>query len=458
MLNMVKMKNTLEKKSGQEALSNNAAKQKQIIDECLQKLKPSHDKINLEPADIDNIKLFPSLSLFPEFCHLSVGAISTDCNSELLIPDKVFYLNDKVTVTLLTRDSQGHYFSEGGNQVSMQLKSSKGKITTIKVKDNCDGSYVALVKCEQVGVAKLVVSINGQKIVGSPYNIIVHRKYKTYDGDEYCATYKSKMGEPWGVAFGRYGVWAAASNSNHCVYVFDGQDNFIRKIGSSGTNDSEFSAPRGIAFDNDNHLYVVDSGNHRVQKFGINGNYLLQFGCHDLNDGQLKDPYGITARDGKVYIADKGYHRISVFQSDGQFCIFFGSDQLGGPYDVAVNGNNQLLVADHSNNCIVSFTIDGDYVTKFDTRGPNKKLCGPCCLTTDENGYILVVGCESNVDLVSIFDHSGQLIHYTELNSYYQSENKSNVATYRSIALCPNGSIYISNKANCEIKVVSTEK
>ena len=60
---------------------------------------------------------------------------------------------------------------------------------------------------------------------------------------------------------------------------------------------------------------------------------------------------------------------ISVFQSDGQFCISFGSGQLGGPYDVAVTGNNQLLVADHSHKCIVTFTLDGHYVGRFDTQG-----------------------------------------------------------------------------------------
>ena len=49
-----------------------------------------------------------------------------------------------------------------------------------------------------------------------------------------------------------------------------------------------------------------------------------------------------------------------MFQYNGQFCISFGSDQLGGPYDVAVNVNNQLLVADFSGgHCIVTFTLDG---------------------------------------------------------------------------------------------------
>ena len=48
-----------------------------------------------------------------------------------------------------------------------------------------------------------------------------------------------------------------------------------------------------------------------------------------------------------------------MFQYNGQFCISFGSDQLGNPYDVVVNVNNQLVVADGGRHCIVTFTLDG---------------------------------------------------------------------------------------------------
>ena len=70
-----------------------------------------------------------------------------------------------------------------------------------------------------------------------------------------------------------------------------------------------------------------------------------------------------------MYVDDKVNRCISVFQRDSKFCISFGSGQLGGPYDVERNGNNQLLVADRSHKCIVTFTLDGQFVGKFDTQG-----------------------------------------------------------------------------------------
>ena len=118
-------------------------------------------------------------------------------------------------------------------------------------------------------------------------------------------------------------------------------------------------------------MWPAEYSNHRVQKFDVNSNYLLQFGGYGSGNGQLSSPFGITTHNGRVYVADSGNHCISVFQY-GQFCISFGSDHVtGSPYDVAVNVNNQLLVADYSGHCMVTFTLDGHYVGKFGTQGSN---------------------------------------------------------------------------------------
>ncbi|XP_065895903.1 tripartite motif-containing protein 2-like [Dysidea avara] len=223
----------------------------------------------------------------------------------------------------------------------------------------------------------------------------------------------------------------------------------VRKIGSGGSNNSQFSYPHGVAFDNYNHLYVVDTSNHRVQKFDVNGNYLLQFGGHGSGDGQLWYPYCITTHTGRVYVADYSNHRISVFQYNGQFCISFGSDQLRGPYDVAVNVNNQLLVADsiRSNHCIVTFSLDGHYVGKFGTQGSNRgELNSPYSLATDVNGFILV---SDGNHRVSVFDHVGNFIHC--FGSKGSANGQFSCPGY--IALSPNGSIYVSDHYNKRIQI-----
>jgi len=231
------------------------------------------------------------------------------------------------------------------------------------------------------------------------------------------------------------------------VYVFDDQDQLVRKIGRGGKNEGQFNCPRGVAFDKGNHLHVVDSDNHRVQKFDIDGNYLLQFGGHGSDDGQLSNPLGITTHDDRVYVADKGNHRISVFQCDGQFCISFGSEKLGGPYDTAVNSSNQLLVADYRNHCIVTFTLDGQYVGQFGTQGSDKGfLDRPYSLAVDMNGFILVTDFNHRV---SVFDHGGNFVHcFGSAGSAYGEFNVPG-----GIALKHNGHIYVSDFKNYRVQI-----
>ena len=53
-------------------------------------------------------------------------------------------------------------------------------------------------------------------------------------------------------------MWAVADYIKHCVYVFDEQDQLIRKIGSQGNSSGKFQSPEGVAFDHNNCLYVAE--------------------------------------------------------------------------------------------------------------------------------------------------------------------------------------------------------
>ena len=443
LMSMKELTDALEQSSDQEALS-----AKREVTDRVQQLTNAYKKVNIQPVESAAMDFVPTKEPFPVFGHLF--AYVNPHTSEVINLPQCTLVGKKVEFTIFSKDSNGDCYVKEDSQVSMQLKSFTGDVTAGEVRDNNDGSYMASFVAEQVGEAKLLVSINGEQIKGSPYSIVVGRNYQAIDKPNKIINNNGSMGQPWGVAFGRNGLWAVADQSNNCVYIFDDKDQLVRKFGSNGRNNGQFSNPRGVAFDSHNHLYVVDYGNQRVQKFDTNGNYLLQFGIKGASDGQLYNPYGVTVHYDKVYIADNCNKRISVFQINGKFCISFGSDQLGGPIDVTVNANNHLLVADYRNSCIYTYTLDGHYVGKFGTPGSGRgQLNGPFSLTTDLNGFIIVA--DTCNHRVSIFDNNGSCIHCFGSNGSANGQ----FDRHRGIAVSPNGSIYISDTDNKRIQIFS---
>ena len=265
--------------------------------------------------------------------------------------------------------------------------------------------------------------------------------------------------QPWGIAFGKYRIWAVTDYHNHCVYLlnnycFDGHSRYnqlLRKVGSQGNGDGQFQSPRGVAFDCKNNLYVVDGNNHRIQKFDVSGNYLFHFGDSGAGDGQLSSPRGIAVHNGRVYIADNGNKRVAVFQITGQFCHNIREQLLGIPCDVAVNVNNDtLLVAVYGQKCLNAFTLDGQSKGNFGTLKPttkwtnNNNIVYPYGLTTDLNGFVIVS--ETCTQYIEVFDKDGNLVKSHALtgwnsNAYYNSTRY----TYPlAIARSPNGKVWVT--------------
>jgi len=64
------------------------------------------------------------------------------------------------------------------------------------------------------------------------------------------------MGEVHGIVFNH---WAVTDSSSDCVYVFDEQDQLVRKLGCHGDGLGQFNSPCGVVFDKDNMLYGTDN-------------------------------------------------------------------------------------------------------------------------------------------------------------------------------------------------------
>ena len=418
---------------------------KKQVSNDVKRLTECYKKLDTAPVELATIEFFPVAQYkvsFPQFGKIYDDHVAPDHCEVTDIPLQPL-VGNKVGCKVITKDHNNAHCTKGGSDVIAQVQSSRGEVIPVEVKDNNDGSYSASFVTKHVGEVKLSVTIEGQHIKGSPYSIMVCRDYKSVDKPIKVVNDGGNMGYPWAIAFGRDGVWAVTDCNHHCVYIFDGQDQLVRKFGSSGSGNGQFSNPYGLAFDADNHLYVSEYSNNRVQKLSITGGHLLHIGYQGSVNGQLNSPIGITVHNERLYIAECSNSRISVFQLNGQFCSIIGSGQLRDPYDVTVSGNGHLLVADYNNNCITSFTLDGTCVGRFD----KGQLSCPLGLTTDLNGFVLVT--ENGNSRVSVFDKDGACV------CNFGSEGSANgrFSAPRGIAVSLNGNIYIAEYSNSRVQI-----
>ena len=435
-LSMKELKNAVEKSSDQEAL----CAKKQVIDH-MQQLTDKYQKLSTQPVQSTVMQYVPGKDLLPHFGQLFTH-IDPAASEVVNIPNEVIVGSPKVEFTIITKYSTGHPCSIGGSQVSVQVQSSNGEVTTIPVKDNNDGSYTASFVAQRIGGVKVSVFVNGQHIKGSPYNIVVVYNYAAMNKPSKIVNFGGSMGEPWGIAFDKKGTWAVADHSSNCVYIFDDHNRLITKVGP-------LNYPTGVAFDNDNSLFVSEMYEHRVKKFSINGKYLLQFGSQGSAKGQLNFPYGITVHNNRVYVAEDSNQCISVFQTNGQFCQRIGEGKLCLPRDVIVY-DNQLFVADKGHCCVYIFTIDGTYISKFGAQANGQDLLSePWSIDADPACFLLVA--EYANHRISVFDKAGTFLCC--FGSEGSADGQFKQPNY--VAVSPDGKVYVSDGGNKRIQIFS---
>ena len=442
------------------------AKQKKLINEWFAKFESSHEQ-DLQPIEMDKVEFFPSAFDLPDFYHLSVGNLSVNSDHEIVLPECVY--TNKIAKAVLFKGSTVV------KQVSIQLETSKGEVTTADVQDNQDGSYSVSFVSKHPGKAKLIVSLDGKEVEGSPYIIEVYRNYEALNTPDSVIRGIDFISKPQNIAHSLHGMWAVVDQDQ--VYIFDGQNQLVKKIKKYTANAVMLRECRGIAFDADNYLYVT--GNGCVKKFDMHGNCLLQFKGSDSDEDQLQDPRGIAIHDGKVYIADtkgsnthfrKGnvltvqYKRgnVSTFQCDGQFCASFGSDKLQSAYDVAVNADNNLLVADYSASRIHIYTLDGQHVSIMSSKIPGKdslqspnsyefdrSLRRPNSLATDRNGFLFVADCFNRV---IVFDRHGNFVQCFA-DSRQDGESRVQTNNCYTVSVNHDGYVYVLDNLSKAVQI-----
>ncbi len=208
----------------------------------------------------------------------------------------------------------------------------------------------------------------------------------------------AEFNEPWGLC--------ADSLGN--VYVADTRNNLIRKIdvsgnvttlagtGSFGTTNgpalaATFGNPTGIEIDETTGIiYVADHLTHIIRKIDPAGNVSILAGAPYLTGNTngvglaatFNRPYGLTLDNaGNIIVADEWNHLIRRVTPTGVVTTIAGNGIIGSsdgvganvsfnyPWDIAVDNNGDMFIADGYNDVIRKIDPNGNVTTYVGTAG-----------------------------------------------------------------------------------------
>jgi sugar lactone lactonase YvrE len=166
----------------------------------------------------------------------------------------------------------------------------------------------------------------------------------------------------------------------------DGLDGFYGD-GGPATN-AYLLNPFGVAVDNHGSLFIADTGNYRIRKVDTNGIITTVAGNGDFNEfygdgwpaiyAALNYPQGVSVdTNGNLFIADTSNQRIRKVGANGIITTvagnggvgFSGDDVaatntgLGFPYNMMVDSEGDLLIADSGNSRIRKVNAKGIITT-----------------------------------------------------------------------------------------------
>ncbi|MEO8107964.1 MAG: hypothetical protein ABI720_11670 [Actinomycetes bacterium] len=188
------------------------------------------------------------------------------------------------------------------------------------------------------------------------------------------------------------------------IYIYDAKGTYLRTFAPKGSLSGKF-APLALAFAPDGSLYVTDVGGattktHRVVVFGPDGTLARTMGAPDLNF-----PNGIAVdSNDDILVADSNNGRLVIFGQYGKPLASInpgiGEGDLGMPRGVAVDDSGMLLVVDTSDHAVRTYSLDKSTPTYLASFGVEGQLDGtfeyPNGVTTDKRAHVYVTDRENN--------------------------------------------------------------
>ena len=304
--------------------------------------------------------------------------------------------------------SKGERYPFGGLEVKAELSplSHDGPFVPGEVvQDHGDGTYTTTLTPQNAGPHQLIITMDGQLVQNSPYNLDVRNTYSTLCNPDQVI---NCSGGPLGIAIDVNGDIYVVCGRDHSIHVFDQAGQQKRTIGSHGSGDCQFDSPSGIYIKGE-LMYIADSGNDRILNLTTGGQFLRKFGQNGSGQAEILCPTSVIVdqRD-RLIISDNNNDRVVIMDQAGTWLLTINGNVTGNqvfvnPIALALDPQGNIHVGAWIPNTINVFTPEGTYVRSY---GDECNLSG---IVIDEKGYTLVTSSDDN--RLSILDPQGNKIH-----------------------------------------------
>ena len=176
----------------------------------------------------------------------------------------------------------------------------------------------------------------------------------------------------------------------------------------------EFKGPSGIAVNRQGDIAVADYYGHCVFVFNKEGNCLQQIGKEGTDPGQFKNPNGVSfLNNNEVLIADQSNNRIQRINiRTGYVVKTFGKKgerkgHFKTPISICLDDTERIVVSEFSNNRVQVMSKEGEALFTIGDSGP-EKLSTPYSCIPYKNIFLVT---ERDNHVIKAFDASNTFLY-----------------------------------------------
>lgn len=260
----------------------------------------------------------------------------------------------------------------------------------------------------------------------------------------------------------------------------NGSASLINGTGTSAT----FNSPHGIAVDNNGNVYVADEVSSVIRKITPVGTVTTFAGSGTVGSSNgtgtaasFRNPFDIAIdANGNLYVADSKNNKIRKITPDGIVSDFAGNGIAGhddgqnatfnSPAGIAIDKDGNLYVSDSGNNLIRKITADGTVSTlagsgaagKANGSGISASFNGPIGIAIDTDGNVYVADSYNN--LIRKITPAGIVSTFAGNGVAGSTDGTGASASFKDpigLEIDPYGNLYVSDAQNNKIRKVTPQ-